>query len=219
MSRTKGAILLLVVVIALAAAAVVAIPARSQPDQFIIQNADGSNTFALVSSSGLGALISSVPPRFVLANANDNVFQALEPAPAALLALLGQVPGRFVLRHANANRFFPLNYPLELINDATPPQVSQVAAGAVSGNRIRITWTSNEFTTSLVEYGTQSGVYAGSISDNQYRVQHEITISGISSGVTYYYRITNTDRSGNSTQSAEHSFVAIKPLFLPMVVR
>ena len=219
MTRTKGVFLLLVIVIALTAAAVAAIPALSQPEQFIIQNADASNTFTLVSSSGLGALISNIPLRFVLANANDNVFQALEPAPAALLALLGQVPGRFVLRHANANRFFPLNYSLELINDATPPQVSQVAAGAVSGNRIRITWTSNEFTTSLVEYGSQSGVYADSISDNQYSVQHEITISGASSGVTYYYRITNTDRSGNSAQSAEYSFVATTPLFLPMVVR
>ena len=186
MSCTKGAFFLVVAVIAIAAAAVAAIPARSQPEQFIIQNADDSHTSTLAGSAGLGALISSVPPRFVLANANDNVFQALEPAPAALLALLGQVPGRFVLRHANANRFFPLNYPLGLINDATPPQVSQVAAGAVSGNRIRITWTSNEFTTSLVEYGSQPGAYTGSVQDNQYRVQHEITISGISSGVTYY---------------------------------
>ena len=219
MNRTKGAILLLVVVIATAAAAFAAIPARSQPEQFIIQNADDSNTFALVGSAGLGVLIANVPPRFVVTSANENVFRALEPAPAALISLIGQVPNRFVMRHANENRFYTLDYPLELINDTAPPQVNQVAATAASGGRLRITWTTNEFTTSLVEYGGQSGVYADSVSDNQYRVQHEFTISGASSGVTYYYRITNTDRSGNSAQSVEYSFVVSMPLFLPMVVR
>jgi hypothetical protein len=36
------------------------------------------------------------------------------------------------MRYANENRFFTLSYPLELIHDTAPPQVSQVAAAAAT---------------------------------------------------------------------------------------
>lgn len=137
--------------------------------------------------------------------------------PGALDTLLGQVAERIVFQYANANREVELAYP-ELIDDTTKPQIGDVAANPAGGVNALITWTTDEFATSTVLYGTQSGSYPQTVHDPLYVKQHEITLA-VTPGTTYYYRVRSTDLSGNTSTSAEHSLTAILSAYLPVVMR
>lgn len=220
-------------------------------DGFIIQNADATNTLSTSSSSVLGSLIATALPRIVVQFANDNKaydlvssstlngfiatvssrivveyananqLHDLVAAPAALQSLLGQVQPRFVIEYANANRDITLAHPTALINDNTAPQNSGIGADSVGEDRVYITWTTDEVADSTVQYGTQSGNYPETVTDSLYVTNHQLVLNGLVPGVTYFYKISSTDPSGNTTTSIEYSFEMQeeKLIYLPMITR
>jgi len=62
-------------------------------------------------------------------------------------------------------------------------------------------------------------MYSQTVSDPLYAKQHEITLTGLTMGTTYYYKVCSTDRSGNTATSSEHSLTAQIPVYLPLVMR
>lgn len=188
-------------------------------ENFVIVNADASNTLSMTASSGLNALIANVADRIVLQYANASRYYGLVPAPAGLLTLMGQVDNRFVLQYANANAWYAFGFPVSLIGDHNPPLASNIAAAGAGAGSVLITWTTNEYTASIIDYGIQPGVYPQSVTDDLFKKQHELLLSGLSSGETYYYRIRSTDRSGNQSQSQEQSFAGSIPVFMPLIIR
>ncbi|MBE7530647.1 MAG: fibronectin type III domain-containing protein [Chloroflexi bacterium] len=185
---------------------------------FIIENADDTAYLNMVASAELNALIANVAPHMIVEFANALRDYDMVAVPGGLQTLLQQVAPRMVIEFANANRFYTLDYPAALIGDTAVPQVSGVSATS-SGDNVTVRWTTNEYTTSVLQHGTQSGVYPTSVEDNWYRLSHAITLSGLTPGATYYYRLQNTDRSGNSAQSGEYSFTATQSVYLPVIVR
>jgi len=163
--------------------------------------------------------LNQVSHRVVMEHANTVRHQALSSPPSALQARLGEVSTRVFLQHANASRQQRLVYPNALFNDTTAPQMTNIAAAPMGGGNVKITWTTNEFATSAVLYGTQSGVYPHTVSNPLYTKQHEITLTGLTTGTRYYYRVRSTDRSGNTATSTERSFVVQIPVYLPLVLR
>ena len=195
--------------------------APAEPDQFIIDSADGTTYMDLVGSSELEGLISTVAARYVIEYANLNRFVDLVPVPVELQTLLGEVAARYVIEFANQNRFVPLTYPFELIGDTTDPLLLTQVPTVFSGDSLSILWTTNEFTTGVVEYGEQPGVFSGSVADDYFRTQHTAIITGLTSGTIVYYRITMTDRSGNITTSQEYSveISSVEYFYLPFLKR
>jgi hypothetical protein len=73
-----------------------------------------------------------------------------------------------------------------------------------SGN---ITWTTNVATTDLVEYGTVSGVYTEStLQSDTASTSHNISLSGLTSNTTYYYRVRNFHATLGNTVSSQQNF-------------
>lgn len=179
---------------------------HAQTSDFVIQNADGSKLYSILPSPDLNVLIENVVERFVIEHANGNRFYDLTPISDELQTLIGEVSDRFVISHANASKQYTLNYPGELISDITPPQISEPTATVSGTNAVTITWTTNEYTTSVIEYGLQPATYTLNVSDGLYRKNHEISLSDLTPGGVYYYRINDTDRGGNTYQSQEYSF-------------
>ena len=204
MRRTYFAILLLSMVILVGLKYTV----QGQTGDFVIQNADDSNTLSMVASPDLNALIANVLDRFVIQSADGNQYHNLIPIPDELLTLINEVSDRFIVSHANASISYGLNYPVDLIGDNTPPQISAPTASITGANAVTIAWTTDEYTTSVIEYGLQSGTYTESVSDDLYRKNHEFSFSNLTPGGVYYYRINDTDRGGNTFQSQEFSFTA-----------
>ncbi len=214
----KGLLLLLVISTAILFV-VSAFSALGQSNNFIIVNADDSNFLSFTASSELNNLVTNVTSRYVLLYANEVRFQDIVPIPTGLQTLLNQVGTRYVILYANENRWIGVDYPLELIDDNIPPQESAVSVVMGASDEVKINWVTNEYTTSVLNYGVESGVYTQSVSDNIYKKQHEIALGSLISGETYYFQILDTDRSGNTVQSGEHSFTKSAPVYLPMIIR
>lgn len=90
--------------------------------------------------------------------------------------------------------------------DSTGPVISDVLSSPSDTSAV-ITWNTDEPSTSQIEYGFSSGIYA-SDSDLLSLVSiHSISLSDLKSCVRYYYCLTSEDTYGNYTVSDQYSFV------------
>src|SRR6185437_1597249 len=89
----------------------------------------------------------------------------------------------------------PLSFATVPLN--APPVISAVAAIPTSTSA-QITWTTNTLATTTVNYGTSPSTLTSMVSDGTLVTSHTATLLGLTSGTTYYYRVTSADGSGNS---------------------
>ncbi len=90
-------------------------------------------------------------------------------------------------------------------NDATAPVISGVAANGVTDSSATIVWSTDENSSSIVEYGTTLSY--GSLASSTNRVaNHSIPLSGLSPSTTYQFRVRSTDANTNEAVSANFSF-------------
>ena len=90
-------------------------------------------------------------------------------------------------------------------SDLVAPVISAVAASNITTSRAAITWTTDENSTSVVEYGpitTYGSVasVAGSVTN------HSVPLSALASGTTYHYRVRSADSVGNESLFTDLSF-------------
>ncbi len=88
--------------------------------------------------------------------------------------------------------------------DTQPPDISNVSA-STNETSATISWDTNEDSTSEVYYGT-SDDYGSSETGGALTSNHEIVISGLSSGTTYHYQVKSEDEAGNLASSIDHTF-------------
>ena len=158
-----------------------------------------------------------VPQRVVAAYANEILREPLEIAPVEF-----PVPERIVFAFANANLHFAPAYPLEFIDDSTPPVITEVAAEISSSTTVTITWTTDEFADSAAPCREETGQYpADPESDPSFVKDHELVLTGLTPDVTYYYYVCSTDRSGNKACSPEDCFEIStdRYVYLPLILR
>jgi hypothetical protein len=96
--------------------------------------------------------------------------------------------------------------------DTTPPVISAINATA-SGSSATITWTTDENSTSRVDYGTSASSLTSSATSSGLSTSHSVTLSGLGSSTTYYFRVSSVDAAGNGATSpaspaAPSSFVS-----------
>jgi hypothetical protein len=100
-------------------------------------------------------------------------------------------------------------------SDMTPPVISTVQVSAITYNSAVVAWMTDEQSTSLVQYGTSSntwGNYPSSASNSSMVTTHSVTLTGLSSSTTYYFRVGSTDAAGNGpTTSSQATFTTNQP--------
>ena len=85
--------------------------------------------------------------------------------------------------------------------DTTPPVISQVAAASASSTSETVTWTTDEASTSVVSYGTSAASLTGNASASGMVTSHSVTLTGLTAGTVYYFRVTSADAANNSSTS------------------
>ncbi len=75
-------------------------------------------------------------------------------------------------------------------------------------NSVKVTWKTDEFADSMLKYGMNSTAYTKICIDVLFVKDHEITLTGLSPDMTYYFVVNSTDQSGggevnNSRQAYE----------------
>lgn len=188
---------------------------RGDTSGFIITGAD--ETMYLTASASPDLPIGAVGSRFVVQSANAMRFYGMRSVTSDLRVLLEQMSVRFVIEHANGNRMDDLSYPVALVGDTLPPQVSEIAAQIIATDTVRVTWLTDEYATSIVTYGTQPAMYTQTALDVMYYKRHEITLTGLLRGNTYYFQVAGSDRSGNPYQSSEYSVSLKTFVYLPVI--
>jgi hypothetical protein len=87
--------------------------------------------------------------------------------------------------------------------DTTPPVISSVAAGSISSSGATITWTTDEAADSQVEYGTTTSYGSATTLNTSMVTSHSVSLSSLSAGTLYHYRVKSKDAAGNLATSSD----------------
>src|SRR5262245_25797277 len=96
--------------------------------------------------------------------------------------------------------------------DTTPPVISGVAAGSITTTSATITWTTNENSDSQVEYGTSIAYGQSTTLDTTLGTAHSQSLSGLTNGTLYHYRVKSRDAAGNLAVSADFTFTTAQSI-------
>ncbi|HJH32656.1 MAG TPA: hypothetical protein C5S50_10910 [Methanosarcinaceae archaeon] len=96
------------------------------------------------------------------------------------------------------------------VPDTTAPSISNVNASDITNNSASITWDTDEFSDSLVRYGTVAGNYTLSANASSLVLDHTLALTSLLDNTTYYYVVNSTDSSGNSARSTEYNFATLE---------
>jgi len=81
--------------------------------------------------------------------------------------------------------------------DTTPPAISAVASTDITTSSATITWTTNEPSDSVVNYGKTTPL-GSTAKDMTMVTSHSVKLTGLATGTTYYYEVASTDLAGNT---------------------
>ncbi|MBI2465288.1 fibronectin type III domain-containing protein [Candidatus Shapirobacteria bacterium] len=87
-----------------------------------------------------------------------------------------------------------------------PPTLSAEPSAVVKTKTATVSWSTNRKGNSFVKYGKSSGDYGEEVGSSDLLSAHEIALTGLDPGTTYYYKATWTDEDGNTGESSEYSF-------------
>jgi len=102
--------------------------------------------------------------------------------------------------------------------DTTAPIISSIMNSTPTTTGTTVSWLTNELSNSVVEYGITTS-YGTTSSDSSSVLSHSVSLSGLSSGTLYHYRVKSTDPSGNLATSSDNTFTTqVTPDITPPVI-
>ena len=89
---------------------------------------------------------------------------------------------------------------------AIPPVMSGVSVTGVTSNSATITWTTDQPTTSQVQFGTTTAYGSQSLINNTLVTAHTVTLTGLNPATNYNFQALSTDAQALSATSANMTF-------------
>jgi hypothetical protein len=93
--------------------------------------------------------------------------------------------------------------------DRQPPIFSNIAATNLTAISAAIIWTTDEKSTSQIEFGLDSTLGRSTALSSALVTQHEVTLSNLAAYKKYYYRVKSTDEFGNAAASRQFTFTTL----------
>ncbi|MDZ4167024.1 MAG: cytochrome c3 family protein [Coriobacteriia bacterium] len=102
-------------------------------------------------------------------------------------------------------------------HDGSPPTISSInlVATVATNTSPIVTWTTNERSTSWIDWGTTTDYELGNESvgtpfgNDTPVTSHSVSMSGLEIGTLYHYRVRSADALGNSATSADRLYKAV----------
>ena len=91
--------------------------------------------------------------------------------------------------------------------DITAPVITGVSTQAIGKTGAVITWTTNEAATSQVAYGLTTSDGSATTPDANLVTSHTVTLSGLTAGTSYNFKVKSKDASGNESVSPDYTLV------------
>lgn len=93
------------------------------------------------------------------------------------------------------------------VGDVTAPVITSVATSGITGSAATVTWTTDEASTSRVQYGLTTWygnlTAVDTIADN---TAHSVNVTGLATATLYHYRVQSKDAAGNLAYSPAGTF-------------
>ena len=93
-----------------------------------------------------------------------------------------------------------------IILDTTAPSISSVSYSGATQSSVIVEWGTIEASTSYVEYGTTTDYGFNTTLNTAKVTSHSVSITGLSPGQNYHYRVKSRDTSGNEGISTDNEF-------------
>ncbi len=87
-----------------------------------------------------------------------------------------------------------------------PIEILNLEVTDITETSARIQWDTNFAATSVVRYGTESDVYDFVVEDDTYVTSHDVLLSNLQDGETYYFIAESVGVNGNFGESGEETF-------------
>jgi beta-lactamase superfamily II metal-dependent hydrolase len=101
-------------------------------------------------------------------------------------------------------------YPGDGGADVTPPVISAVTASSITSSSAVITWTTDEASNSVVDYGLTTS-YGSTVTNSTMVTSHSVSLTGLSASTLYHYRVKSTDAANNTATSSDYTFTTSAP--------
>jgi hypothetical protein len=99
-----------------------------------------------------------------------------------------------------------------------PPAISNVLVSGVTNTSATITWTTDQASTSLVNFGTTNGYGSNSTLDSTLVTAHSVTLSGLTQGTTYDFDVVSANAGAMSSTSGNSTFTTTSVVSSPPVI-
>lgn len=93
-------------------------------------------------------------------------------------------------------------------SDSTAPVITNVEVIDITDSGARITWSTDEASTSVVMYGLDDS-YGTTLSDGALTTSHSVIVPGLDFGTSYHFVVSSVDAFSNSASSADDSFTTL----------
>ena len=90
-------------------------------------------------------------------------------------------------------------------NGTTAPVISSISATSVTSTGATISWTTNQFSSSRVDYGTTTS-YGTALSNSTSVLSHSIALTSLTCNTQYHYKVSSTDANGFTGSSGDNTF-------------
>ena len=98
---------------------------------------------------------------------------------------------------------------------STPPVITFVAASNITGTSATISWTTDQPSSSQVEYGTTASYGSQSALNSSLVTLQSVALTGLTPGTTYDYAVLSVNYAGQLSTSANFTFST--PLAAPVI--
>jgi hypothetical protein len=83
--------------------------------------------------------------------------------------------------------------------------ISEVKVNALTATSVAVSWTTDHPADSRVDYGL-SDTYGSTVTNGTLTTSHNITLSGLSQGTTYHYKVTSRTSLGATSSTSDATF-------------
>lgn len=94
--------------------------------------------------------------------------------------------------------------------DTISPTISNTQASNITENSAALSWTTNEASDSLAQYGANES-YGQTSQDASLITSHNLNLANLSVNTLYHYRVKSKDASGNEAVSGDYTFTTLAP--------
>jgi hypothetical protein len=125
------------------------------------------------------------------------------------VTLTGLIPGTtydFAALSANAGGTLATSANFTLATQSGPPVLKNVTVSGITATSATIAWTTDQPSTSQVQYGTTTSYGSLSTLDSSLVTSHAVTLSGLTAGTTYNFEAMSTNATGLSNASPNSAF-------------